>query len=79
MVALRKWRRDGGIDVKERHIRGAERLEIKRFLDSALIGKGTQEATKILTGDISTGHFAGGLSRPFRCRGLSAPFRCQKP
>ena len=72
-------RRVRGIDVKERHIRGAERLENKPFVDLALIGTTTRAARKTLAGNLSTGHFDRGLSRPFRCRGSSAPFRCQKP
>ena len=68
-----------GIDVKERHIRGAERLENKPFVDLVLIGTTTRAARKTLAGNLSTGHFDRGLSRPFRCRGSSAPFRCQKP
>ena len=67
-----------GIDVKERHIRGAERLENKRFMKLAPIESATQEAQKTLDGNLSTAHFAAGLSRPFRCQGLSVPFRCQK-
>jgi acetylornithine deacetylase/succinyl-diaminopimelate desuccinylase-like protein len=55
------------------------RLENKPFVDLALIGTTTRAARKTLAGNLSTGHFDRGLSRPFRCRGSSAPFRCQKP
>ena len=66
------------IDVTCRQVRGTERLENKRFVKLAPIESATQKAQKTLDGNLSTAHFAAGLSRPFRCQGLSVPFRCQK-
>ena len=55
------------IDVTCRQVRGTERLENKRFVKLAPIESATQEAQKTLDGNLSTAHFAAGLSRAFRC------------
>ena len=58
------------IDVSRKGVIGAERLENKRFVELALIETASHSARKTLDGNLSTGHFVRGLSRPFRCRGV---------
>ena len=65
------------IDVSRKGVIGAERLENKRFVELALIETASHSTRKTLDGNLSTGHFVRGLSRPFRCRGLRRLFRCQ--
>ena len=65
------------IDVTCWQVRRAERIENKRFVELALIETASHSARKTLDGNLSTGHFVRGLSRPFRCRGLRRLFRCQ--